>query len=509
MNKKLINRLDFIAEPKILFGFNQKLEDPRDGLSLFGPVDEFKPYGISSGVVGTKDGIRKFKKWLGSIQSPAFNEGSKIARPYFPGFEAVFKIPWNLNNLHEIEISEQELDKTIFHEDKHIRTFKTVDLYSNPVIKTIKNNDSAPSVWFFVIPDRIYSYCRPQSSIPKDLVVEKRTVPKKVATQFLKEDSLFKELNEAAQPYKYEVDFHHQLKARLLGENVSSQIIRESTLAPEEYLNKSKQPIRDLSGLKGHIAWTISTATYFKAGARPWKLSDIREGVCYLGLVYKKTGKPNDEQNACCAAQMFLDSGNGMVFKGAVGPWYNPKRGEFHLDKKQAKELIELAVNTYTLNNGSAPKELFIHAKTRFNDAEWEGFKEGIGTSTNLVGVTIKPVSTLKLFKNSSDYPALRGLAFVKSERSAYLWTKGFIPRLQTSSAMEVPNPLHIEISKGDADIKVVLADILALTKLNYNSCIYGDGIPVTLRFANAVGEILTVGPYEETVPPLAFRFYI
>lgn len=505
----MVNKLDFIAEPKILFGHNQKLEDPRDGLSLFGPVDGLKPLGISSGVIGTKNGIKKFKKWLEGIQSPTFNEGSGIARPYFPGFEAVFKIPWNSKNLYEIEVSEDALKKTIFHEDKHIRTFKTADLYYSHVIKAVKDNDLSASVWFFIIPDEIYRFCRPQSTISKGLILERSTVPKKIARSFINQPSLFSYLNKAAQPYKYEVDFHHQLKARFLGKNIASQIIRESTLAPDQHLNAIGKPIRDLIGLKGHIAWTISTATYFKAGAPPWKLSDIREGVCYIGLIYKKTNKADDEENACCAAQMFLDSGNGMVFKGAVGPWYNPKKGEFHLNKKQANEIVKLALDTYVENNGLSPKELFIHAKTSFNDEEWEGFKEGIGMNSNLVGVTIKPVNTLKLFRDSSDYPALRGLAFIKTDKLAYLWTKGFIPRLQTSSAMEVPNPLHIEISKGDADIKTVLADILALTKLNYNSCIYGDGIPVTLRFANAVGEILTVGPYDEIIPPLAFRFYI
>jgi hypothetical protein len=48
----------------------------------------------------------------------------------------------------------------------------------------------------------------------------------------------------------------------------------------------------------------------------------------------------------------------------------------------------------------------------------------------------------------------------------------------------------------------------MGLTKLNFNSCIYGDGLPVTLRFADLVGEILTAGP---DVPdtPLPFRHYI
>jgi len=73
---------------------------------------------------------------------------------------------------------------------------------------------------------------------------------------------------------------------------------------------------------------------------------------------------------------------------------------------------------------------------------------------------------------------------------------------------MEVPNSIEIDICKGFADIRTVFSDILALTKLNYNACIYGDGVPVTLKFANAVGEILTAGPVPQMVP-LPFKHYI
>lgn len=97
----------------------------------------------------------------------------------------------------------------------------------------------------------------------------------------------------------------------------------------------------------------------------------------------------------------------------------------------------------------------------------------------------------------------------MRSSWRAYLWTKGFVPRLQTYAGREVPNPLSIEISRSEAAIEQVMADVLALTKLNYNTCIYGDGIPVTLRFADAVGEILTAAPRKNELPPLLFRYYI
>ena len=93
-------------------------------------------------------------------------------------------------------------------------------------------------------------------------------------------------------------------------------------------------------------------------------------------------------------------------------------------------------------------------------------------------------------------------------ERLGYLWTLGFVPELQTYAGREVPNPLVVEITRGTADLAVVMQDVLGLTKLNFNACIYGDGLPVTLRFASDVGEILTAAPLGD-LPPLPFKHYI
>jgi len=53
------------------------------------------------------------------------------------------------------------------------------------------------------------------------------------------------------------------------------------------------------------------------------------------------------------------------------------------------------------------------------------------------------------------------------------------------------------------------MRDVLALTKLNYNSCDYSSGLPVTLKFADRVGEILMASPKGMNAPPLPFRYYI
>src|SRR3989338_6598920 len=151
---------------------------------------------------------------------------------------------------------------------------------------------------------------------------------------------MFEEDNIVATPYHYEVDFHNQLKGRLLKHKTPIQIIRESTIAHRDFTDKFGRPIRNLDSQLSAVAWNISTTAFYKAGGRPWKLAGIREGVCYIGLVFKQDDKSPDPSSACCDAQMFLDSGDGIVFKGAVGPWYVQKRGDFHLNRKAAKELV-------------------------------------------------------------------------------------------------------------------------------------------------------------------------
>ena len=69
--------------------------------------------------------------------------------------------------------------------------------------------------------------------------------------------------------------------------------------------------------------------------------------------------------------------------------------------------------------------------------------------------------------------------------------------------------PVFISHRTAD-DVKAQSLAILGLTKLNYNACRYADGEPVTLKFADAVGEILTAGPIVKMdIPPLPFKHYI
>lgn len=281
-----------INEPGLLFKYGQSMEDPRDGLTLFGPLDEGKPYGIRAGVIGTKDGIKRYKNWVRKIQGPISSSKGRTARPPFPGIEAAFRIPWGPEPSIAIEISEVELKASLYLDDKYQRVFKTVDVYARRIIEAIRQEDTKVDLWFVVIPDEVKRYCRPMSSVESGLqIVAQSKLPVAYAKSLQSAPSLFEEHNIAAVPYVYEVNFHNQLKARLLEYDAPIQILQESTIAHREFLNKFGIPKRNLDELESAIAWNIATTAFYKAGGRPWKIGSIRDGVCYVGLVFKQDDK--------------------------------------------------------------------------------------------------------------------------------------------------------------------------------------------------------------------------
>lgn len=504
------HQLIHLPEPQLVFAHQQTMEDPRDGLTLLGPYDPAQNYGVKYGVVGTPDGIRRFKTWLRKIQNPVSEPAMGRKRPPFLEFEAAFGIPWSPHPLTEVPFDEVALLKKVMLDDRHKRTHETVGFFTYRILKALKEEEAAPAIWIIIVPEIVHKHCRPNSTVPRHLRQKATgTMNARDAQRSVDAPFLFPEDNANAEAYRYDPDFHHQLKGRLLKHGILTQLVRETTIAHMDFLKANGKPTHQLDNFQSQIAWNLSSAVYYKIGGRPWKLDGVRPGVCYIGLVFKQDSKSPDSKTACCAAQMFLDSGDGVVFKGHTGHWYSERTGEYHLNAATAQHLLDQAIQSYKdKHDGTAPKEVFIHGRTRFSDEEWQGFRNAAGKETQLTGVRIYEADRFRLYRPNSTMPVMRGLAWVQSETQAILMSRGYLPSLGTYPGQEVPRPLEVEICQGEADIRQVLQDVLGLTKLNYNSCRFADGQPVTLKFANAVGEVLISGPNAGDVP-LPFKHYI
>ena len=509
-------KLIHLDEPLLEFRFGQKLVYPRDGLFLYGPVDGGRSE-INYGVIGTPAGIARFERWTqsiaGFIPPPPPRRGAKPVEPQhiaFPGFAAAYNSAWPIKPRTTVATIDGAALSRALHIANRNEAIKTaVDIYVAPLIATAARVEDPPTFWFVVIPEEVYELGRPLSKVPTPERIQGAVrITKHEALRLDEEHTLFGIDEAEAEVYKYATHFRRQLKARLLNDKIVTQIVRETTLAPGDFLKSNGRPKRRLEDV-ATIAWKLSTGAYYKDGGRPWQLAHVRPGVCYVGLAYKRRDSTADDRFAVCAAQMFLSSGEGVVFRGALGPWYRADSKQFHLDRAAASNLVTMVVDEYRAqHNNEPPAELFLHAKFSFTNEEWQGFKDGAPHETNVVGVQIADAKdNMKLFRQG-HYPIVRGTACLLDNQQAFLWTAGYVPRLDTYLGPETPNPVLVRLQRGECSFDTILRDIMGLTKINFNSCLHNDRLPVTIRFADAVGEIMLAAP-QTSEPRLPFKFYI
>jgi len=506
----------YLPEPSLEFGHAQACPNPKDGLFLYGPHNKpSRTREIRIGVVATPEGLGFFDeaalRLKGRVEVPPPGKAEKKSRLHlanFPGIEEAFSITYAPNEFVKHAIDAREVEDATRLLNLHEAVRKASDLYVVRVMQHLKKDERAVDVWVFVLPEVIFERCKPQA--------------KRTGVPMLKGDFAKRQSGRSAMPLLEAVvnlsdedvfddipDFHRQVKAKFLKLGITTQLVRETTLAPDKFLNTAGYPTRHMQD-RATVAWNLATGLYYKTQPLPpWKLAGVRPSVCYVGLVFKTI--PNHPSNhACCAAQMFLDEGDGVVFRGANGPWKSSDF-EFHLQTTAAHSLIGEVLETYSSRHEGPPRELFIHGRTIFNDEEWNAFVSAAPPETNIVGVRIKTTDgDVKLFRDG-DYPVLRGTAIILDERNAYLWTNGYSPQLDTYIGPETPNPLLISVLRSkDAfpQIEDVLRDIMGLTKINYNACNFNDSLPVTVRFADKVGDVLVMGSAKgaEKQP---FKFYV
>lgn len=500
-----------LPEPELEFRHGQRLTDPKAGLALFGPFDADRPgrpTSITYGVVGTVDGLALFEAFSQRIADPIISKGfgehgedrkEQLLWPPFPGFEAAFACQWPARPAWSRALEAEKLRTAARHNDNYQRAYDVVNMYLDAV-NAARRRDENFGLIVCVVPDDVYENCRPLSRVTDGIGV---TISKKERQERRQAAG---DLFDAYKPEQYDlsVDFRRQLKARVMEAGIPVQIVRESTLLLRDATDADPRGLTTLSDR----AWNLSTAFYYKAGGKPWRLATARRGVCYVGLAFRRSEVHEAPETACCAAQMFLNSGDGVVFRGEFGPWYSPRDEEYHLSASGAEQLLRGVLAAYAEGEGETLTEIFLHSWSEINAEEFQGFQRACSAGVKLVAVRVRRDGDgLRLFRHG-DWPVLRGTTWVTGRRTAYLWASGFKPSVLSYDGWEVPAPLRIDVQHGDADIEQVAHDILGLTKLNYNACKLGDSRPVTVGFSSAVGEILVGNPHIRVRLP-AFKFYI
>jgi hypothetical protein len=111
-------------------------------------------------------------------------------------------------------------------------------------------------------------------------------------------------------------------------------------------------------------------------------------------------------------------------------------------------------------------------------------------------------------FFRPGDFPPLRGTYVKFSDRDFVLYTTGFVPFLRTYPGARIPQPTEVLEHFGDSPWNTVLSELLAMTKLNWNTADFAARDPITIAFSNRVGEILAEIPDDAPIRQ-EYRFYM
>jgi hypothetical protein len=517
-------RLSHLEEPDLLFGHGQPHSDPKTGIMDYGPysVDDpaRHPDRIRLGIIGSGETIGLAKDWLRRLQDQVEPVSrSKKQRAFFPGFAASspFRSEFVIDRTCVRDLGDLDTRVVVDMVDRR-RAFQSgLDLISKQI--QLIAEDHRPDVILVALPQKLYDACRAVGG-SRDKSGQAQLTPAERALLRMgrrqgasKQGVLFDDLYkvDAAQQLLYR-SFRRALKARVMKWGVPIQIMRPRTFFDES----SYATLGDkLAALKRQSvqepatrAWNFCSAMYFKANGIPWRLAEVPQGTCFVGLSFFRHDTATSPHMHTSLGQVFTDQGDALVVRGDRFQWDVEKQGSPHLTREHAARLVHRIIDTHRSHVHTTPARLVIHKSSRYSDEERAGFLDAIRSAQVARYDLITLYSRgIRLFR-AGTYPPVRGTVVEIPGGGELLYTMGYVPLLDTYPRGHVPKPLEVVERFGDSDLQTVCKEVLGLTKLNWNSSDYASTVPITLRFSRAVGDVLTELPDGDDPHP-HYRFYI
>jgi len=505
----------YLPEPLLIFGDGKTHVDPKLGLTIYGPLkttnsQHSSPMSIGVGVIGTGETISLANRYVDRLMQNIPSENKDpFQNASFPGFKNVFDCELiKSENLNEI-IPTNEINNALKEPLFDKRVSNAVQLFLQR-IESISEKVPKPDVAICALPQGIIDFCvvrkTASGSIKKKKTKQEKELiktlkgHKKHHQQYLDdfEDIADKILEDEISTS----NFWRMLKAGSMKYGMPTQIAWPSTLIPKNELkNKLQRRQEDSSA-----AWNFSVAMYYKGSGFPWTMTRMEKGTCYVGISFFKDLTDVDNKMRTSMAQIFTYTGEGLVLRGDRFEWDTENDRTPHLNEDSSKELLKKVISLYTKRMNQPPSRVVVHKSSRYWPDEKKGFEialEGIPYH-DLITIGRRGIR----FFRYGQYPPLRGTVIKTGDKNYVLYTRGYIPFLRTYPGPHVPIPLEILEHHGDSPAEKVLAEILALSKMNWNSAEYGLAQPITLLFSKRVGDVMATLP-EDSIPRHEYLFYM
>lgn len=496
----------FIDEPLLTFGERKEYIDPKWGLRAYGPCLYKDRRAIASsirlGIIGSKESILLAENWISRCQNEikAKKEDSLLFQA-FPGFTRIFGC--ELRVLTEcIEVlTKAEIEQVIQIVNFKQRVKSAAKLILDK-LSNLREREPRPHVVICALPQVIIDTCgtkkrgfgaRQTSTEHEKEILEMLEDYRRTGQTTLfpiQEDEVLDIIPEAS-------DLRRLIKAQAMVLGIPTQLAKPTTFkTSSKGLSLQDDSTR---------AWNFCVALYYKAEGYPWKLANMKQGTCYVGVSFYKDQRFQGRIKAS-VAQVFTHTGEGLVLKGGRALYDKTSKSPY-LSKDAAFKLMTDVLRAYKNQMHQLPTRLVVHKSSRYRPEELEGFKEASKDVELKDFVTILNRG-IKFMKKGDIYPPTRGTVIEIGKDDYILFTKGWIPFFDTYPGLRVPSPIEIVEHYGDTPLKILFEEIFALTKMNWNSADFCIRDPITLAYSREVGKILAYVP-EEVIPRPEYLYYM
>jgi hypothetical protein len=460
---------DYLPEPFLAFADSGLHVDPKSGIDRYGPRSygtSMHPRNVRVGFVGPAELVHTARSWIerNAVGVP----GNKTNRS-FPGFaqDRGFFSSLAFGDEWDAIITQTEMEAALRIRRQKERFEQTAELFEGK-LSLIAERDQPPDYIVIVISDELMRRCGVADYFAGDRGAVHR-------------------------------DLRRAIKAIAMKYRIPTQLLRQVTMEGRDPTPPAK------------IAWNFFTCLYHKAGGFPWVPHGLEPGTCFAGISFFHPLGSRNNQVHSSLVQAFNEHGEGLILRGHEFEWDPDKEGSRapHLNEEQSGQLVDLVLERYQREMKTLPSRVVVQKTSRYWPAERNGFGDALRSRVSrfdLVALDGRQ-SNIRLI-TASKYPPLRGTRFSVGDLD-FLYTTGFIAALNEFHGVHVPSPIQIADHVGqDTPRDQLLTEILALTKLNWNSAAFCEKRPVTLRFAELVGEIMKeITPDREPLPQ--FKFYI
>jgi hypothetical protein len=496
-------KIECLPEPNLTFGANQTGVEPRRIMARYGAAD--KAPGLKDlriGIVGPCSDVKLARRWLPRMNNVAIAR-ERSARRYrdWPGAPQVLGVKFAIDERFVRPVDDDRLNLALQRSSPVERFDELLELFDAKIQGLFA--DSRPDCIVVCLPEELGDM---RISNPRLSTKEREILERLQREEEQEQMSLFQptpeelkaaeELRTTAEDLLFR-SFYRALKARIMTHQnpVPVQVVRRDTfIRPDD------------EGQSGATrAWNLATSLFYKAGNEPWRPGDLPSNTCFIGISFHHLKRREGDVVYASVAQAFSNEVEPFALKGALVSHEQRRDRQPYLNETQSASLMADVLEKYKDRAGMLPARVVVHKTSMYQPEEERGFRSAAEAHVPACDLVWMRSTAFRLIRKGMQEPWRGTLCTVGDE--SYLFTSGYVAWWDEYPGPHIPAPLQIG-SCGTTDIRERAREVLALTKMNWNSTEGIGRFPITISFARKVGTLMTELS-DNQIPNPSYRFYM